>query len=292
MWLVLNYIPGVQTSQSAQLSTGDVLKIGKIRMRVKEFTGQSLPKPTGEPVHADNLHSGALTVPEQSNRGETVMPVSIASPGEEASCRVCLSEEGEEVDSLLSSICKCAGTMQYIHLSCLMKMIQSRASTRVKGSTSSYCWKSLHCELCKEPYPFRIALEGREIDLVTYERPEGDCAVFEQLGRRSDDTKVIYHVVSLSNKANIRLGRARESDIHFEHEHSVSRHHAFIRFHQDKLILHDNNSKFGTLVQVLRPVVLSSKVPFVLQIGRTCLSLSLLVPKRSCFCACFRSRTE
>jgi hypothetical protein len=70
----------------------------------------------------------------------------------------------------------------------------------------------------------------------------------------------------------------------------VSRHHAYIRFSQDRLYLHDNNSKFGTLLQVMRPVVLSTKAQFFLQCGRTCMVMSLQEPKKSCFCACFGSK--
>jgi hypothetical protein len=43
---------------------------------------------------------------------------------------------------------------------------------------------------------------------------------------------------------------------------------------------------------VMRPVVLSSKAPFFLQCGRTCIVMSLQEPRKSCFCACFGSKAN
>jgi len=55
---------------------------------------------------------------------------------------------------------------------------------------------------------------------------------------------------------------------------SVSRLHAFIKYENDKFLLLDNNSKFGTLV-LLKNSLLLNEEKIAVQIGRTVISFSL-----------------
>jgi len=62
-------------------------------------------------------------------------------------CRICLGEENEEIDPLISP-CKCAGTMSHIHLECLREWLNSKRSRKDGEYVKTYCWKALECELC------------------------------------------------------------------------------------------------------------------------------------------------
>jgi len=74
-------------------------------------------------------------------------------------CRICLCEESDENDPLISP-CKCAGTMSSIHLECLREWLNSKRSKKDGDFVKTYCWKAMECELCKERFPGQIFLDG------------------------------------------------------------------------------------------------------------------------------------
>ena len=67
-------------------------------------------------------------------------------------CRICLGEENEGTDPLISPF-KCAGTMSHIHLECLREWLNSKRSMKEGECVKTYCWKALECELCKVRFP-------------------------------------------------------------------------------------------------------------------------------------------
>lgn len=79
-------------------------------------------------------------------------------------CRICLGEENSEEDPLISP-CKCAGTMQYIHLECLREWLNSKRSHKEGPVVKTYCWKATECELCKEKFPSQVYKDGTNADV-------------------------------------------------------------------------------------------------------------------------------
>mmetsp|Transcript_32786 Transcript_32786/g.50047 ORF Transcript_32786/g.50047 Transcript_32786/m.50047 type:complete len:112 (-) Transcript_32786:1221-1556(-) len=67
-------------------------------------------------------------------------------------CRICLGEENNSEDPLISP-CKCSGTMSHIHLSCLREWLNSKRSRKEHEYVKTYCWKIMECELCKVRFP-------------------------------------------------------------------------------------------------------------------------------------------
>ena len=63
-------------------------------------------------------------------------------------CRICLCEDTDKANPLFSP-CKCAGTMGFIHLSCLKEWLNSKKIIKESEYTKTYFWKNLECELCK-----------------------------------------------------------------------------------------------------------------------------------------------
>lgn len=74
-------------------------------------------------------------------------------------CRICLGEEDEAVDPLISP-CKCSGTMSHIHLECLREWLNSKRSRKESAHVQTYCWKALECELCKVRFPGQVLSDG------------------------------------------------------------------------------------------------------------------------------------
>lgn len=100
-------------------------------------------------------------------------------------------------------------------------------------------------------------------------------------------TRVIY-IIDLDKKETVRLGRGHDSDIRLS-DISVSRFHAIIKRDKNgKLVIKDNESKFGTLVLVQNP-----KFPVIknnnlqIQVGRVFFTISLKAT--SCLFSCLNS---
>ncbi|VTZ68319.1 FHA domain protein, putative [Plasmodium chabaudi chabaudi] len=181
-------------------------------------------------------------------------------------CRICLCEYENE-DNPLISPCKCKGSMKYIHLNCLRTWMKGRLNVRSDGeSTVSFFWKQLNCELCKFPYPTYISIQNKTLELYEIPKPELPYMIIELLNDKSKG----FYIVSLSNAKSARMGRGHDSDIRVN-DISVSRFHALIKFFNGNFYIEDCKSKFGTLIQIRRPVFFNiRRSKFIaLQIGRT-----------------------
>ena len=89
----------------------------------------------------------------------------------------------------------------------------------------------------------------------------------------SSSTKSIY-VTDLDDfKNTFKIGRGQDVDIRVS-DISVSRFHATIaKTENNELVIKDNNSKFGTLVWLQHPLLLSEFDSIHLQAGRTLLEI-------------------
>lgn len=66
-------------------------------------------------------------------------------------CRICLEEEAG-VDNPLLHLCKCTGSVKYLHLNCLTEWINSRRAVNEHQHYSIWAWKNLSWEIWKENY--------------------------------------------------------------------------------------------------------------------------------------------
>lgn len=73
-------------------------------------------------------------------------------------CRVCFRESNAENDPLLS-LCKCTGSVKFIHLLCLKTWLNLKLTQHQSPSLRSYYWKSFDCEICKSLYPRKTVCE-------------------------------------------------------------------------------------------------------------------------------------
>lgn len=156
-------------------------------------------------------------------------------------CRICLSEE--EPDNPLICPCKCSGSMGQIHVTCLKEWLNSKRLVYEGEKVTSYFWKALECELCKEP--FENKMRSSMFCIMEFETPETDYMILESIN--SAPAKVV-HVFDLSYDY-FRVGRSVETDMKIA-DISVSRTHSFLQIRDGKLWVEDNGSKFGTLVKI------------------------------------------
>ena len=170
-------------------------------------------------------------------------------------CRICLSEEYTE-DNPLINPCKCAGTMKYLHLECLRKLIESKVTKSTNEITTIFTFKTLSCDICKSLFPENIKIK-----------------------------KKTFNIINLKNK-NIKIGRASDADIRLS-DISVSRAHANISLYNGYLILNDTKSKFGTLINAGNHFVVLYNKPISIQKGN--IFLRFLMKKKLCsILTCYR----
>jgi hypothetical protein len=127
----------------------------------------------------------------------------------------------------------------------------------VKSSNivTTYFWKNLECELCKQPYPYETrTLDGRDmLNIIDYTIPNNSqhYLVLESI---SSNTSKVIHVVNMQNTIKLFIGRGHDAHVRVT-DISVSRLHAvIIKSTQGYYYLSDNDSKFGTLALVRSPL--------------------------------------
>ena len=276
-WLVVR---SLNSSRGYQITEGDVLKMGRLKFRVKELRGADTSKRVKDFCLSDLI---AFKDDDSDDDSENEDCVKFSLP-----CRICLSEMYTEINPLICP-CNCDGTMKYIHLRCLQRALRSKVTTRASESTLSFSWKVMSCDLCKKPYPYRFILGDQSIELIQIPKPPEKFIILEGLCKDKNASKWL-HVICLNSKDSIRIGRANECELRMT-DISVSRMHGNIKLIGEQFYLEDKGSKFGTLVQIKRPVALDPSNEISIQSGRTLFSLSVKKPW-SIIPACFRSSSS
>lgn len=87
----------------------------------------------------------------------------------------------------------------------------------------------------------------------------------------------MFFILNTESKANLQIGRNATCDVRIGDDISVSRVHSNIRKIGSEYFIEDNNSTFGTLIQVQYPIFLTPDLfqnqPLILQSGKTQLTL-------------------
>jgi hypothetical protein len=280
LWLSVKSLKTSCGIKGYQLAEGDVIKLGRVRFRVVELNA-SVKAYKPEPVNLAEMMLGKTAFTDSS---EEEVTQEMASP---IPCRVCLSEL-YDADNPLISPCCCDGTMKYIHLKCLQQWLKSKLVSRSSENAISLTWKTLTCELCKRTFPHRLGVLGKSVELVEIPKPRSNFLILESLHKDRNFNKGV-HVVSLASKSVVRLGRGHDCDLRIS-DISVSRFHATFKLINGQFYLEDQNSKFGTLIYMKRPILIDSSSTVSVQAGRTLLSLSIKKPF-SFIPSCLRSTT-
>lgn len=260
VWYTVRDYRNSASSLGYKLKRGDILKFGRARLRVTEiFLGDGSS-------NLDTRIKGEETQPNISlPEGFFVTEEDLV---DSPSCRIWFNEE--ETDNPLISPCKCSGSLKFIHYRCLKSWLESKRTIKSTQTTISYHWKSLECELCKTIYP---ELVKTQYSLVSYEKPATNYMILESIS--SSSAKSVYVVDLDSRTDSYKIGRGHDSDIRVS-DISVSRWHALItKTESNELVIKDNNSKFGTLVCLQHPLLLSEFDSIHLQAGRTLLEIQM-----------------
>ena len=279
-WFLLKKAFLEERMNDYNLKEGDILRIGRITIKIKKIK-----------FHNPNKNRDSISI--NTNLKEIVnepkyKPSSFdnSSKKEKESqkykiCRICYLEE-ESIDNPLIQPCVCSGSMKYIHLNCLKQWLHTSIFVKIDGNKDCYIYlyKTPECELCKTKFPDYIRNKGKLYEIMDFQNDFNSYVVIESLTLDKNNNKYLY-VVNLDVPTNlIKVGRGHDcvlllSDI------SVSRWHCFLTVDKSvkKIYVHDNNSKFGTLILVqTKNITMCMDLKLCIQIGRTYLEMNLKEP--------------
>jgi len=191
-------------------------------------------------------------------------------------CRICFSELETELNPLISP-CKCSGSLKHIHINCLRTWLSRKENVLTSNAVISYSWKAFHCELCKTEYADKHEHMGKQLQLFEISKPKTNYVVLESLFQSTTQAaqpiQKTLHVVNFNQQQQIKIGRGHDNDLRIS-DISVSRCHTLLRKGAaGTVIVEDNQSKFGTLVLVKQPLVMSEHFTYYLQSGRSIMKI-------------------
>jgi len=203
-------------------------------------------------------------------------------------CRICLDYDNGVDDynddkfNPMISPCHCSGTMGGIHLKCLRQWLEQNKNMKAVKGHVVLKYKKINCELCRQKFPFSININNRIVDVIEVEKPQDNYIILETLSsnnHKEEFTKSkVFFILNTENKTQLQIGRNTSCDVRIGDDISVSRTHSIIRKIGREYFIEDNNSTFGTLIQVQYPLFMSaelfSKQALVLQSGKTQLTMT------------------
>lgn len=246
---------------SVKLETGMQIRFGRSKYRVEEIN------------FAPDLTLESAT--EEASRD---------SQSFENVCRICLSGSNFPRNPLVR-VCKCTGTMQWIHSHCAQAFVLNKLKTSQSPVVDSYLVQPISCDLCLT----EVELPAKE----EYIQWTQNCALkpalaYLKLVRGGDPRE--FHYLHPAIGQSISIGRARTSDLKLP-DASISRIQATLTRTETGFWLKDENSKFGTLVQAPKMIPLPYSTEVVLQIGQSLVRLKANRPGKVlkyCCCCCLK----
>lgn len=107
-------------------------------------------------------------------------------------CRICCSEENSDNNPLVS-LCKCSGSIKFIHVTCIKLWLKSKTRVSKNNNSISYKIKNFECELCKTQIPSIIQVSATKINLIDLEKPTfGSYIILESTDNKTKQIHLIY----------------------------------------------------------------------------------------------------
>ena len=289
-----------------KLNTGDIVKIGRISLRIRDihFSSNNKGNNINKKDIISNSENGDFNTKEvntlkteanangtsrnyvskkvnyiSQSRYKAIKHISLTKnliskiEKKNKVCRICYIEEDDPENNPLLQPCLCSGSMKYIHLSCLKHWISTRSCEKI--DTTTYCIvyiiKPVECELCKQKFPDLIKHNDKMHHLLDFSNDFESYLTLESLTLDKYKNKFIYTISLMNSNKKMKLGRGHDCDILLS-DISVSRIHCYLLAdgNNKNLFIIDNDSKFGTLILVQSPFIkIEELLPLNIQIGRT-----------------------
>ncbi|CAK77848.1 unnamed protein product (macronuclear) [Paramecium tetraurelia] len=254
VWAILCRRPEFESLNEWELQRGDIIKLGRMKLQLLDFNYD---------LDALQQQRDQTDINDEEIQSQDLDP-------DGCQCRICF-QKNATVSNPLFSPCKCIGSMKYVHLHCLQVWIQQSIKVKNQQSSTQYIWKKMECEICKMPLKSTYTYQRQIFCIMQIQKPTVPYMIWKITS--DDKSKGGHHL------EEIKIGRIPDCDIKLK-DISVSRSHALIKVIKQednhyKLILQDNNSKFGTLLYAQSDKLLRYNLPslqkVLYQIGRVLL---------------------
>ena len=271
------------------ISKNDIIKLGRVKYIINEVNITATQK------KRDNLNLPNSSTYINELNAKTDSPFELIykakclsdecniekNSEEKQLCKICYSEEIDNINNPMVHLCNCKGGLNYAHYECIKHWMKTKLIQieNTKNTVKTYYIQSFNCEICKSPYPFRFKINNNDkiYDLIEIERPiNTNYIVLESLNQIKENCNIkSIHIISLTNNEDIIIGRGHDCDVRIK-DISVSRYHAKLKYNIDNnsLLIKDLKSKFGTLILIKAPFEIREATQ--LQIGRTYIKASTI----------------
>lgn len=177
-------------------------------------------------------------------------------------CKFCKAHEvfDSDSDNLIIRPCKCVKlNTAFCHVGCLARHARQFMARVEQPNSSVYQWEAFCCGSCRADYPVQLKLKDRAINLVNFRRPRWPCIVFEKVTPQEIGKTSMGEVVVLKfgKQQQLSIGQGPQNDLRLC-DMTASVVHSKIVFQDNRFHLFDQESRFGTLVELRRPFELFS----------------------------------
>ena len=273
-WYVIN---SVKSSSNANihnddyyLKEGDIIKIGNIKLIVKEIFIQNA---------------------KQEEKKEEIFEVKCV---DYKICEIC----GEK----MFHFCKCERN-HFEHLDCIKKWVNDHKIKPFENKNKTVTNYVFEIYRCKEEildkytkipkvfyndiYPLRFKYlneSDKEVDekVVEFEKPENSSYMIleslEYSDVRNSPDKIMksFHVIKLIEENKITIGNDKGNDIYLKNS-SVSKNHAVIIYKDGKLLIKNKSIKSGTLVMIREnEIKINNEKEIYLQVNNTFFKVKMM----------------
>jgi hypothetical protein len=193
MYLVVRSLKHNNTKIDYVIQKGDIIKLGRIKFAAKEIaivdTTSMEVDEGGKAIKHGNVESvddeEFFEFEEVESHWQQFTEEELTESSDKSQiphCKFCWMPGTSSEDPLLC-ICKCAGSVGYIHYNCLKRWLDNKKTVKEGDNYQSIFWKSFECEICKKAYPLMIKSNGQNYHLVDYSRPTTSYLVLESLNQ-------------------------------------------------------------------------------------------------------------
>ena len=172
-------------------------------------------------------------------------------------CRICFQKglgpksmnRDSDIDPLIS-VCKCADSMKYVHLSCLKNKINLNIYKKHYKYYDIYLFQNYNCEICLSTYPKYIIIDNNKINLLDIDASDYNnyviCDMIKYDEKNDYNFRIGFLVIHFGDNDVIKFGRKKENDVVFN-DLSISGFHCELISNNGYLYLKDVGSSYGCL---------------------------------------------
>ena len=238
------------------INEGDIIKIGRIRMKFDKISFKSKDKSLPELIYNNLCNDSQIINSKENTDKNLATSVRNITSGRDTTeinskpyCKLCYQTESVVTDPLISP-CNCSGTMKYIHLSCLKSSIKIKYHKKSEKYYDMFVFQNYNCEICLTNYPKYIIYKKQVYFLIDIDFDKFEnyalCDLTQYIDNNQRITHFGYLMIKIEDDTELSLGRKKNNNIKLK-DISVSRNHCILKKIDNNLFMKDLGSKFGTM---------------------------------------------